>query len=105
MFAAPLAARAQAVFVPPAVAPAPLGGARVTGKITAIAGPTIQLALRNGGTMAINLRVARSRGKVPMIYAGELVEVQGTLGAGRTITAAAVMRAKSVPAAWSPDIR
>jgi hypothetical protein len=105
LLAAPHAVRAQAVFMPSRVPPAPLGGGRVTGRITAIVGATMQLALRNGNTVAINLRAARAHGRIPLIYAGELVEVQGTLTAGRAMTAAAVMRAKSAPAAWSPDIR
>lgn len=105
LLAAPVAVRAQAVFVPSRTAPVPLGGARLTGEITAIVGPTIRLALRNGSTVTINLRAARSRGKIPVIYAGELIEVQGTLTTGRTMVAAAVMRAKSAPAAWSADIR
>ena len=105
LFPVPVAVRAQTVLVPSGTLPAPLGGVRVTGQVTAIVGPTLRLALRNGGTVAINLRAAQSRGRLPLIYAGELVEVQGTRTAGRTINATAVMRAKSAPAKWPADIR
>jgi hypothetical protein len=96
-------AYAQAPYVPSNVPPAPLGGMRVTGQAVSIVGPKLQLALRNGRTMAINLRIAEARGNVPQIYAGEFLQVQGRLAGPGKITAAAVMRAKSAPAAWSPD--
>jgi len=97
-------AHAQAPYIPSNVLPAPLGGARATGQVASIAGPTLLLTLRNGHTMVINLRVAEARGNVPQIYPGEFLQVQGRLAGPGKVTAAAVMRAKSAPAAWSPDI-
>jgi hypothetical protein len=97
-------AQAQAPYIPSKMLPAPLGGARATGEVASIAGPTLLLTLRNGHTMAINLRVAEARGNVPQIYPGEFLQVQGRLAGPGKLTAAAVMRAKSAPAAWSPDI-
>jgi hypothetical protein len=97
-------AYAQAPYVPSNIPPAPLGGTRMTGQVASIVGPTLLLMLRNGRTMAINLRIAEARGNVPQIYPGEFLQVLGSpTGQGR-MTAAAVMRAKSAPARWSPDI-
>jgi len=95
---------AQAPFVPPTLPPAPLGGARVSGQVASIVGPTILLTLRNGHTMAINLRTAEARGNVPQIYPGEFLLVQGSAAGTGKMTAVAVIRAKSAPAAWPPDI-
>lgn len=95
---------AQAPYLPSAVAPAPLGGAKVTGQITGIVGPTLQLTLRDGRIMAINLRSARAHSLVPPIYPGEFLQVQGRLTGPATMVASAAMRAKSAPAAWPPDI-
>jgi hypothetical protein len=97
-------AHAQAPYVPSNVLPAPLGGARVTGQVASIVGPTLLLAVRNGRTMAINLRTAEAHGNVPQIYPGEFLQVQGSLAGQGKMVAAAVMRAKSAPARWSPDI-
>jgi len=99
-----LPAVAEAILIPSAAPVAPLGGARVTGEITGIIGSGIQLKLRTGRTMAINLRTAKAHDLVPQLYAGELVQVQGHLTSHTAMVAAAVMRAKSAPAAWSPDI-
>jgi len=104
LFAMASLAEAQAPYIPVTAPPAPLGGARVTGQAASIVGPTLLLALRNGRTMAINLRIAEAHGNVPQIYAGEFLQVQGSLGEPGKMTAAAVMRAKSAPAAWAPDI-
>jgi hypothetical protein len=97
-------AQAQAPYIPSNVRPAPLGGARVTGQVASIVGPTLLLMLRNGRTIAVNLRAAEARGNVPQIYPGEFLQVQGSPNGQGKITAAAVMRAKSAPARWSPDI-
>jgi len=97
-------AYAQAPYVPSNVLPAPLGGVRVTGRVESLVGPTLLLTLRNGRRMAINLRIAEARGNVPQIYAGEFLQVQGSPAGQGKMTAAAVIRAKSAPAAWSPDI-
>jgi hypothetical protein len=95
---------AQALFVPSNLPPAPLGGARVSGQVASIVGPTLLLTLRSGHTMAVNLRVAEARGNVPQIYAGEFLQVQGSTAGTGKLTAVAVIRAKSAPAAWLPDI-
>jgi hypothetical protein len=97
-------AYAQAPFIPSNLPPAPLGGARVSGQVASIAGPTLLLTLRNGHTMAINLRTAEARGNVPQIYPGEFLQVQGTTAGTGKMTAVAVLRAKAAPAAWLPDI-
>jgi hypothetical protein len=94
----PAASLAQAAL------PAPLGGARVTGQITGLVGSNLQLSLRSGRTVTVNLRSAQAHDLVPRLYVGEFVQVQGSLTAPATLTAASVMRAKSAPAAWSADI-
>jgi len=98
------AAHAQAPFVPSNLPPAPLGGARVSGQVASIVGPTLLLRLRNGHTMSINLRSAEAHGNVPQIYPGEYLQVQGSAAGTGKMTAAAVVRAKAAPAAWPPDI-
>jgi hypothetical protein len=102
--ALPVAARAEPVIVPSSKPPAPLGGAMVTGQVEGLAGSALQLRLRNGRTVAINLHVARSHAMVPMLYEGEFVQVQGTMTSPGKMTAAVVERAKSAPAVWHPDI-
>jgi hypothetical protein len=52
----------------------------------------------------INLRAALASHLVPRIVKGEFLMVQGKPeGAGR-MDALAIVRAKSAPAAWPPDI-
>ncbi len=97
-------ASAQTPYIPSNLPPAPLGGARVTGQVASIVGPTLLLTLRNGRTMAVNLRIAEARGNVPQFYPGEFLQVQGSPNGQGKMTAAAVIRAKSAPARWSPDI-
>jgi hypothetical protein len=87
-----------------AALPPPLGGARVTGQITGLVGSNLQLSLRSGRTVTVNLRSAQAHDLVPRLYVGEFVQVQGSLTAPAALTAASVMRAKSAPAAWSADI-
>jgi hypothetical protein len=99
----PFPVPAQGIFVPSRTPPAPLGGGMVTGQITGLVGPTLQITLRSGRTMTINLRTARAHDLVPPIYLGEFVQVQGKITGPGAMTAAAVMRAKSAPAAWFPD--
>ncbi len=84
--------------------PAPLGGARVTGQVTGLVGSILQLSLRGGRTITVNLRAAELHDLVPRLYLGEFVQVQGSLTAPATLAAASVMRAKSAPAAWAADI-
>jgi hypothetical protein len=91
---------AQTTFGPPA----PMGGARVTGRVTARVGPTLQITLRSGRTVAVNLRAAQAHDLVPLIYPGEFLQIQGSLTGPGTMNAAAVMRAKSAPSAWPADI-
>jgi hypothetical protein len=76
----------------------------VTGQITGLVGSALQLKLRSGRTVAVNLHVARAHAMVPMLYAGEFVQVQGTMTGSGRMTAAAVERAKSAPAVWHADI-
>jgi len=94
----PLAGRAQSA------APAPMGGARVTGRVTGMVGPTVQITRRDGRTVAVNLRVAKAHDLVPQVYPGEFLQIQGSMTGAGTMTAAAVMRAKSAPSAWPADI-
>jgi hypothetical protein len=101
-FCLPFSAGAQAPFIPSRVPPPPMGGAMVTGQISAIVGSNLQLILRNGRSLTVNLRAARAHDLVPPIYQGEFVQVQGTRTADG-LTAAALMRAKSAPAAWPAD--
>jgi hypothetical protein len=102
--APPVPGQAQAIFTPSPVPPRPMGGARVTGQVIGLTGSTARLALRHGRTMVIHLRAAMAAHLVPQIYLGEFLVVQGSLAAPTTMNAAAVTRAKSVPAAWVPDI-
>jgi hypothetical protein len=84
--------------------PAPMGGARVTGRVTAMVGPTLQITRRDGRTVAVNLRAAKAHDLVPQVYPGEFLQIQGSVTGPGTMSAAAVMRAKSAPAAWPADI-
>jgi hypothetical protein len=84
--------------------PAPMGGARVTGRVTAMVGPTVQITRRDGRTVAVNLRVAKAHDLVPQVYPGEFLQIQGSVTGPGTMSAAAVMRAKSAPSAWPADI-
>ncbi len=102
--ALPVAAGAQAPYIPPSAPPAPLGGARVTGEATSINGNTLELTLRGGQTIQVDLSGARATSSVPPIYPGEFLQVQGKLVGTSVLTAVAVTHAKSAPAAWSPDV-
>jgi hypothetical protein len=81
-----------------------MGGARVTGRVTAMIGPTVQITRRDGRTVAVNLRAAKARDLVPQVYPGEFLQIQGSVTGPGTMMAAAVMRAKSAPSAWPADI-
>ncbi len=81
-----------------------MGGARVTGRVTAMVGPTVQITRRDGRTVAVNLRVAKAHDLVPQVYPGEFLQIQGSVTGPGTMSAAAVMRAKSAPSAWPADI-
>ncbi len=83
---------------------APIGGARVTGQVMGLTGSQLQLRLRSGRSVSINIRTAEARGMMPMIYQGEFLQVQGSMAGHGSMTAASVIRAKSAPAVWSPDI-
>jgi hypothetical protein len=88
----------------PVAIPAPLGGGRAIGQVTGLTGSTLQLTLRTGRIIVINLRAALASHLVPRIVKGEFLMVQGKPeGAGR-MDALAIVRAKSAPAAWPPDI-
>jgi hypothetical protein len=100
----PFSAHGPAALAAELKLPPPLGGARVTGQVMGLVGSALQLKLRSGRTVAINLHAARAHAMVPMLYAGEFVQVQGTMTGHGTMTAAAVERAKSAPAVWYPDI-
>jgi hypothetical protein len=98
-----MSAGADQIFVPPPVADAPLGGARVTGQVTAITGSTLQLALRGNRTISVDLTSVRENHKVGPIMVGEFLQVQGRLS-GATLNAMAAVRSKSEPSVWAPDI-
>jgi hypothetical protein len=100
----PVSARAEHIIVPSSKLPAPLGGAMVTGQIKGLVGSALQIKLRNGRTVAINLHAARAHAMVPMLYQGEFVQVQGTMTGQGKMTATVVERAKSAPAVWHADI-
>jgi hypothetical protein len=100
----PFPAVAEAVFVPPHVTVAPIGGARVTGQVMGLTGSELQLRLRSGRSVSVNIRTAEAHGNMPMIYKGEFLQIQGSMAGHGSMTAASVIRAKSAPAAWSPDI-
>ncbi len=99
----PTAALADPVFIPSSTPTAPLGGARVTGEVTALSATTAQLALRNGQSITVNLKTAQANHLVGAIFVGDLVVVQGSLSGG-VITAISAHRAKSNPDAWMQDI-
>jgi hypothetical protein len=54
--------------------------------------------------VAVNLRVAKAHDLVPQVYPGEFLQIQGSVTGPGTMSAAAVMRAKSAPSAWPADI-
>ena len=99
----PVTAVADPVFVPSATPTAPLGGARVSGEVTAINATTAQLALRDGRSITVNLKAAQANHLVGVILVGDFVVVQGSLSGG-LLTAISAHRAKSNPDAWMPDI-
>ncbi len=81
-----------------------LGRRQGIGQVTGLTGSTLQLTLRTGRIIVINLRAALASHLVPRIVKGEFLMVQGKPeGAGR-MDALAIVRAKSAPVAWPPDI-
>jgi len=102
---AELPALAEGAFAPATALPPPLGGSMVTGEVTGLDKTFLRLALRNGQAVVVDFRTAAANHLVPPLYMGEFIQVQGNLTGAGTMTAAAVARAKSAPATWSPDIQ
>ncbi len=99
----PLIAGAGDVIIPASAAAAPLGGARVTGKVTVYTGTAVQLTLRDGRSVTVDLNSAQQHHLLGQIVVGEFLVVQGSLSGG-LMTAVSAFRAKSNPNAWMPDI-
>jgi hypothetical protein len=95
--AVPSLAGADEAVVPESaasIAAAPPGGARVTGKVTASTGTAIQLELRDGSSVTIDLIAAQEKHLIGRIIVGEFLVVQGSLSGG-LMTAVAAYRASS----------
>jgi len=103
LLAVPLLAGADEVIIPGPAAASPLGGARITGKVTVHTGTAVQLELRDGRSITVDLNAAQQNHLVGQIFVGEFLVVQGNLSGG-LMTAVAASRAKSNPDAWMPDI-
>ena len=103
LFAVPWMATADEVFIPASTPAAPLGGARVTGKVTQNTGTAVQLELRDGRSITVDFNAAQQHHLLGRIVVGEFLVVQGSLSGG-VMTAVAASRAKSNPNAWMPDI-
>jgi hypothetical protein len=88
---------------PAPTANAPLGGARITGKVTVYTGTALQLELRDGRSVTVDLNAAQQHHLLGPIVVGEFLVVQGSLSGG-LMNAVAAFRAKSNPNAWMSDI-
>jgi hypothetical protein len=103
LIAAPMMSGADEVSIPVPATSVPLGGARVTGKVTVNTGASVQIELRDGRSVTVDLNAARKNHLIAPVFVGEFLVVQGSLS-GALMTAVSASRAKSNPAAWMPDI-
>jgi hypothetical protein len=84
--------------------PAPLGGARLSGRIESISRAEMVLALRSGQLLRVDLTAAIKNHLSIVPYVGEFVQVEGVLSPQGVLKAESVGRVKSNPASWEPDI-
>jgi hypothetical protein len=103
LLAVSLMVGADEVSIPIPGESTPLGGARLTGKVTVYTGTAVQLELRDGRSVTVDLNAAQKNHLLGTVVVGEFLLVQGTLS-GNFMTAVSASRAKSNPNAWMPDI-
>ena len=96
---------------PPAGAPAPhrytlpppLGGSRASGKILRVQGVDLDLSLRSGAVLEVDLTQAITNHLAAIPYVGEFVQVEGQLSSQGRFQAQSIRRIKGAPASWEPD--
>lgn len=84
--------------------PPPAGGARFTGRVELVSGPTLLLTLRTGQSLMVDWSEALKNNTAAIANAGTFVMVEGALSSARILKATVVLRAKSSKSNWLPDI-
>jgi hypothetical protein len=79
-------------------------GPRIFGTVTSVTGDKIDVRLRSGRSVTVDLTDALKNFQTVIPYVGEYVLVQGTTGPGGTLAATAMTRAKG-PETWGADVQ
>ncbi len=79
-------------------------GPRIFGTVTSVTGDQIDVQLRSGKTVSVDLADARKNFLALTPNVGENVEVRGSIGSGGSLTATSMVRAKTPPT-WGPDVQ
>ncbi len=84
--------------------PPPQGGVRVTGQVKTVSEPNFLLVLRDGRSIQVDATQALRKQLSVIVYPGALVMAEGSLSPDGRLSAVQVLRAKTSPASWLPDI-
>jgi hypothetical protein len=96
-------ARVQANASAPSGSMGP-AGPRIFGTVTSVTGDQIDVQLRSGRSVSVDLTDAVKSFEAVIPSVGENVEVRGTMRPDGTLAATSMLRAKT-PATWGPDIQ
>jgi len=73
------------------------------GTVHAVRGTTVDVTLRTGRTLVVDAAAAMKAGHVVLLTPARPVIVRGTLEAGGTVDADAILRGHSMPEYWPAD--